>query len=131
MSDNTNIVPFSSAPITPVKQELGDELERDLEQSKKDMRKLAEIGMEAVEEAAQFASQSQQHTMYMSLSSLMKSTMEARRELIDTHKKKQELEEFDDHGPSHVTNQLVLQGTTTEMLDQILGKKKDDNDADV
>ena len=126
MTDNTNIIPFDGKPVTPVKQELGGELEHDLEQAKQDMRKLAELGMEAVEEAAQFASQSQQHTMYMALSSLMKSTMEANRELIDTHKKKQELEEYDDHGPSHVTNQLVLQGTTTEMLDKILGKKKDD-----
>ena len=127
MSDNTNIIPFNGNK-TPVKPDLGDELERDLERAKEDMRKLADLGMEAVEEAAQFASQSQQHTMYMALSSLMKSTMEANRELIDTHKKRQEIEANDLQLPTHVTNQLVLQGTTNEMLEKILNKKKDDDE---
>ena len=127
MTDNTNIIPFDGKPVTPVKQELGGELEHDLEQAKQDMRKLAELGMEAVEEAAQFASQSQQHTMYMALSSLMKSTMEASEKLINTHEKEKEMSELDE-GPSHVTNQLILHGTTTDMLDQILNKKKEDDE---
>jgi hypothetical protein len=125
MSDDDDIkgevIPFVGTtellPQAPV-----DELEHDLEQAKENMREIAKIGMEAVTDAAIIANQSQQDRMYTALSSLMKSTMEANRELIQTHRTKQEMEQMGDfHGPSHVTNQLVV--TTSELLDKLLEKK--------
>jgi hypothetical protein len=114
------VIPFVGTtellPQAPV-----DELEQDLEQAKENMREIAKIGMEAVAQTATWADQSQSDRMYTALSSLMKSTMEANRELIQTHKTKQEMEQAGFEGPSHVTNQLVV--TTSELLDKLLEKK--------
>jgi hypothetical protein len=123
MSDDDDIkgevIPFKGTEV--VVQHSQDELEHDLEQAKENMREIAKIGMEAVTDAAIIANQSQADRMYTALSSLMKSTMEANRELIQTHRTKQEMEQMGDVGPSHVTNQLVV--TTSELLDQLLEKK--------
>ena len=118
------VIPFDGTVNELVAQPQQDELECDLEQSKENMRAIAKIGMEAVEEAALFASQSQADRMYTALSSLMKSTMEANRELIQTHKTKQEMEQMGGAGPTHVTNQLVV--TTDQLLDKLLAKKTDE-----
>jgi hypothetical protein len=124
MSDDDDIkgevIPFKGTEV--VVQHSQDELEHDLEQAKENMREIAKIGMDAVTDAALIANQSQADRMYTALSSLMKSTMEANRELIQTHRTKQEMEQMGDfNGPSHVTNQLVV--TTSELLDQLLEKK--------
>ena len=126
MSDDdfkSEVIPFVGTTEL-LTQEPVDELEHDLEQAKENMREIAKIGMDAVTDAALIANQSQQDRMYTALSSLMKSTMEANRELIQTHRTKQEMEQMGGAGPSHVTNQLVV--TTSELLDKLLEKKPDD-----
>jgi DNA-binding ferritin-like protein len=95
------------------------QLEMDLDQARRDIKEIAEIGIQAVAEAASLASQSQHDKLYMALSSVMKSTIEANRELIDVHRSRQELTREE---PSQVTNQLFV-GSTADLLD-LIGKKE-------
>lgn len=117
---NNNVVPFSG---TELKKQLDavlpDELQQDLEKAREDIREIAAIGMQAVADAAGVATQSQNDRMYAALSSLIKASVDANRELIATHQAERELKQSE-VGPTHVTNQLVV--TTNELLDKILEK---------
>jgi DNA-binding ferritin-like protein len=119
ISQSLNMHPLEKVePQRAVSVEDG-QLEMDLDQARKDIKEIAEIGIQAVAEAASLASQSQHDKLYMALSSVMKSTIEANRELIDVHRSRQELTRDE---PSQVTNQLFV-GSTADLLD-LIGKKE-------
>ena len=102
-------------------RDTSEELLGDLDQARRDIKEIAEIGKEAVKTAADLAFQSQHDKLYMALSSVMKSTIEANRELIDTHRSRQELT-GSNSSPEQITNNLFV-GSTAELLD-ILDKEK-------
>jgi len=111
--------PNRTRPITP---SVDRELEEDLRQARIDVKEVAAIGIQAVAEAAELASQSQHDRLYTALSSLMKSTLEANRELIDTHRSRIELTGEREIGD--VTNNLFI-GSTAELL-AMLDAKEDE-----
>lgn len=103
-------------------RDISDELLGDLDQVRKDIKEIAEIGKEAVKEAAELAFQSQHDKLYMALSSVMRSTVEANRELIDTHRSRQELTGAN-ATPDQITNNLFV-GSTADLLDLLEKEKK-------
>lgn len=115
-----------TTPVTPV----DDDLEQDLFDARRNIKEIAEIGMQAVAEAADLASQSQHDKLYVALSSVMKSTLEANRELLDVHRTRAELTAEDNQGQGgDITNNLFV-GTTTELQEllksNIIEAKKND-----
>lgn len=110
-----------SVPLTPV----DNGLEQDLFDARDNIKEIAKIGMQAVAEAADLASQSQHDKLYMALSSVMKSTLEANRELLDVHRTRAELtaEDHTGEGGEMTVNQLFV-GTTTELQELLHGQKK-------
>ncbi len=119
-----NMNPLQTVDITPRDTEphTDEQLQLDLEEARRDIKEIAQIGMQAVVEAASLASQSQHDKLYMALSSLMKSTMEANRELIDTHRSRKELTDTGEHD-GDVTNNLFI-GSTDELLALLEKKEK-------
>jgi len=117
-----NMNPIQTIDVTPreVDTHTNDQLNMDLENARRDIKEIAEIGMQAVAEAASLASQSQHDKLYMALSSVMKSTLEANRELLDVHRSRQELTR-DTGNDSGVTNNLFI-GSTADLL-ALLEKK--------
>lgn len=107
--------------IIPVK--LDEDINEDLRQSRIDIKEVAAIGIQAVSEAAQLASQSQNHLMYHALSHIMRSTLEANRELVENHRARRQFEE-ENQGlqPGNVTNQLILNASTEEIIDMLTNK---------
>lgn len=103
-------------------RDMSDDLLGDLDQVRKDMKEIADIGKEAVKEAAELAFQSQHDKLYMALSSVMRSTIEANRELIDTHRSRQELTGSNSNS-EQITNNLFI-GSTAELLDLLEKDKK-------
>lgn len=108
--------------VLPPESDSSEELLGDLDQVRKDMKEIAEIGKEAVKDAAELAFQSQHDKLYMALSSVMRSTVEANRELISTHRSRQELTGNNDE-KDQITNNLFV-GSTAELLDLLEKDKK-------
>lgn len=77
-------------------------------------------GQEAVAEAMQLASQAQHPKMYEALSLMMRVQLEANRELMEMHKRKQDMTGGRE-GPSTVNNNLIL--TTAELQRLMYGEK--------
>ena len=98
----------------PIEPPVDRELEDDLRQARIDIKEIAAVGISAVAEAAELASQSQHDKLYSALSSLMKSTLEANRELIDNHRSRIELT-GERQQTGDVTNNLFV-GSTAELL---------------
>jgi len=122
ISQTLNMHPLHTMEVTPRDAEIHNDaqLEDDLTQARTDIKEIAAIGMQAVAEAASLASQSQHDKLYVALSSLMKSTLEANRELLDTHRSRKELTQSGE-SDGDVTNNLFI-GSTDELL-ALLEKK--------
>jgi hypothetical protein len=119
---STNLVQIEKPQTREVvKRDDGNELLSDLEQARVDIKEIAAVGIQAVAEAASLASASQHDKLYMALSSVMKSTLEANRGLIDVHRSRQELT-HEQEPDRNITNNLIFNGSTAELL-EILEKK--------
>jgi hypothetical protein len=117
-----NVVLHKTIEVLPNDPDISEELLGDLNQARQDIKEIAAIGKEAVKEAADLAFQSQHDKLYMALSSVMKSTIEANRELIDVHKSKRELMGTTAN-TEQITNNLFV-GSTAELLDLLDKEKK-------
>jgi hypothetical protein len=103
------------------------ELEQDLFDARENIKEIAITGMQAISEVADIASQSQSDKHYMALSSVMKSTLEANRELLEVHRTRMELK-----GPlreeEKITNNLFV-GSTADLMKMLAESRKLDADA--
>lgn len=106
------------------------------------MRKMISIAEDATTELAQIAADTQQPRAYEVLANLLKTTSEATRDLLGTHKTKAEIarlnntgqmskfEKFDaEHGGINTGNQInvekaVFVGTAADLLDAVEQQKK-------
>ena len=109
-----------NVPKQEIETHTDDQLLFDLDEARRNIKELGDIGMIAVKEAADLASQSQHDKLYTALSSLMKSTLETQRELLDVHRSRKELTQSGE-SDGDVTNNLFI-GSTDELL-ALLEKK--------
>jgi hypothetical protein len=122
ISQTLNMHPLHTinVPKQEIETHTDDQLLFDLDEARRNIKELGDIGMIAVKEAADLASQSQHDKLYTALSSLMKSTLETQRELLDVHRSRKELTQSGE-SDGDVTNNLFI-GSTDELL-ALLEKK--------
>ncbi len=106
---------------TEVKQEIEEDpdLVKDLKEARINIKEIAATGLEAIAEAVHVAGMSQRADHYAALSSLMKSTLDANRDLIDLHKSKRELQ----NEMGDITNNLFV-GSTAELQQLLIESQK-------
>ena len=108
--EETAVVPAEDATV-----------ENDFTFVRKNLYDVISVGQSAVQEAADLASQAQHPKMYEALSLMLRVALESNRELMDLHKKKQDMTGGRE-GPSTVNNNLIL--TTAELQRMMFGEKK-------
>ena len=104
------MVPEPSARIIP---KTGKDDDIDYNYARENYYNLIERNQDAVEEMLEIAKQSEHPRAFEVVGQLIKSGLDANKELMSLHKTKKELSI--EKGPSQVTNQAVFVGSTAEL----------------
>lgn len=95
--------------------------DEDFVKAKSNIAKLIEKGEDAVDGILQLAKESEQPRAYEVASTLIKTMVDANKELLDVHKQKKELDKEEYAGPAKaVQNNTVFVGSTKELQKQLL-----------
>ena len=105
------IKPEPSARVVPNSD--GNDHETDYNYTRENYYNLIERNQDAVEEMLEIAKQSEHPRAFEVVGQLIKSGLDANKELMGLHKTKKELSI--EKGPSQVTNQAVFVGSTAEL----------------
>ena len=105
------IKPEPSARIVPNSD--GNDHETDYNYTRENYYNLIERNQDAVEEMLEIAKQSEHPRAFEVVGQLIKSGLEANKELMTLHKTKKELST--EKTPNNVTNQAVFVGSTAEL----------------
>ena len=103
--------PESTTRIIPQKNGKDDDI--DYNYARENYYNLIERNQDAVEEMLEIAKQSEHPRAFEVVGQLIKSGLDANKELMALHKTKKELSI--EKGPSQVTNQAVFVGSTAEL----------------
>jgi hypothetical protein len=129
---NSEIIEAEQEVFAPVVVS-GSDADEDFSKAKDNIAKLIEKGEEAVNGILQLAKESEQPRAYEVASTLIKTMVEANKELLDVHKQKKELDKEEYSGPAKaVQNNTVFVGSTKELQQQLLqlakGARVEDNE---
>jgi hypothetical protein len=117
---NTDIIEATASEVLPVVQDTGDK-DEDFTKARENIASLIEKGESAVDGILQLAKESEHPRAYEVASTLIKTMVEANKELLDIHKQKKDLEKEDYKGPTKaVQNNTVFVGSTKELQQQLL-----------
>jgi dTDP-D-glucose 4,6-dehydratase len=95
--------------------------DEDFVKAKSNIASLIEKGEAAVDGILQLAKESEQPRAYEVASTLIKTMVDANKELLDVHKQKKELDKEEYAGPAKaVQNNTVFVGSTKELQQQLL-----------
>lgn len=95
--------------------------DNDFIKAKSNIASLIEKGEAAVDGILQLAKESEQPRAYEVASTLIKTMVDANKELLDIHKQKKELDKEEYAGPAKaVQNNTVFVGSTKELQQQLL-----------
>jgi hypothetical protein len=116
----TDIVEAQEVLPPQVVEDTGEKNE-DFAKARQNIATLIEKGESAVDGILQLAKESEHPRAYEVASTLIKTMVEANKELLDVHKQKKDLEKEDYQGPSKaVQNNTVFVGSTKELQQQLL-----------
>ncbi len=101
----------------PPTKNVPPEIVQDFEVARDNIHDTIKTAQHATAECAQLADQSQGWQYYNTLAALLRASIEANRELLDIHKKRQDLHQ---EPVKQVTNQVIL--TSADMLQLIKGE---------
>ena len=110
---SAEIKPESSTRIKPKVDSDGKDDDIDYNYARENYYNLIERNQDAVEEMLEIAKQSEHPRAFEVVGQLIKSGLDANKELMALHKTKKELSI--EKGPSQVTNQAVFVGSTAEL----------------
>ena len=123
ISDNT------SSDIIIIDEKPSDE-DIDYQIARKNINEITRIGMKSLEEITDLAPKLQNYKAYEAVSTLVKSLVDANKDLAELSRKKSQLSKYDDDPPSlqptTITNNNMFVGTTAELIEMIKNKKKDE-----
>ena len=98
--------------------------------ARENITKITELGMKSLEEITDLAPKLQNYKAYEAVSTLVKSLVDANKDLAELSRKKSQLSKYDDDPPSlqptTITNNNMFVGTTAELIEMIKNKKKDE-----
>ena len=107
-------------PPPPVK--LDPEIVQDFEKTRDNLSDISQTVMQAIAEAAVFASQAQNDKVYAALASLIRAANETQRDVMDLHKRKKDLlPQEHSVAQQHIHNNLIM--TSSEVLKIIRGER--------
>ena len=113
----TSLVPTQEMKPTPAPRVLpktnGKDDEIDYNYARENYYNLIERNQDAVEEMLEIAKQSEHPRAFEVVGQLIKSGLDANKELMNLHKTKKEL--TTEKAPSSITNQAVFVGSTAEL----------------
>ena len=109
----SEIKPESTTRIKPKVDSDGKDDDIDYNYARENYYNLIERNQDAVEEMLEIAKQSEHPRAFEVVGQLIKSGLDANKELMALHKTKKELSI--EKGPSQVTNQAVFVGSTAEL----------------
>ena len=120
--------PLPTAPVVDPQKAV----EQDAEYASDNIRKLIEIGMGAVEDAAHVARDSEQPRAYEVVSTMIKNLTDMNLQLMDIHGKKQDLNKGtgannQSQGVSNVTTNNAFFVGTTKDLNELIMKRMSGN----
>ena len=98
--------------------------------ARENITKITKLGMKSLEEITDLAPKLQNYKAYEAVSTLVKSLVDANKDLAELSRKKSQLSKYDDDPPSlqptTITNNNMFVGTTAELIEMIKNKKKDE-----
>ena len=105
---------------TPVKKEKPDRLtktdiDKDYQYSRGQLYSIIEKGQETLDGVMELAQETNSPRAYEVAGQLIKNVSDATDKLIDLQKKLKDLNAEDKKGPSHITNNALIVGTTAEL----------------
>jgi hypothetical protein len=109
-------------PMRVIGQQSSDSTtDEDFDKARANITRLIAAGEEAVEGILRLASESEQPRAYEVASTLIKTMVEANKDLIDIHKKKKEIDKEEYDGPkTQVQNNTLFVGSTKELQKHLL-----------
>jgi dTDP-D-glucose 4,6-dehydratase len=117
---NTEIVEAQEV-LPPSVIDNNNDKDEDFTKARENIAKLIEKGESAVDGILQLAKESEHPRAYEVASTLIKTMVEANKELLDVHKQKKDLEKEEYQGPTKaVQNNTVFVGSTKELQQQLL-----------
>mgnify|MGYP003348641293 CR=1 FL=1 len=147
MSDNANTDPISAAmnmsPLIPgdspnqvmklVGEMFDDSAKADFTTARANIHKLIESGNDSLDRLVQIAAQSQHPRAFEVVSTLMKTLLDANKDLLDIQSKIREIEHADtpQNGEAKVINNNLFVGSTLELQKMLKNMGKNDRDSDV
>lgn len=96
------------------------QIEDDADFTRSNMRDLIEKGTGALDEMLIIADQSQNARAYEVIATLLKTLVEANKDLMTVHESKQRLRTKDTEKPAGVTNNNLFVGSTSELARKLL-----------
>ena len=121
----TSIVPTAELKPEPspriVPNKDGDDKEIDYNYARENYYNLIERNQDAIEEMLEIAKQSEHPRAFEVVGQLIKSGLEANKELMNLHKTKKDL--TTEKTPNQVTNQAVFVGSTAELQKLLKAKR--------
>ena len=101
---------------------LPPETVQDFDEARQNLADLSQIAMDAVKEAAMFASQAPNDKIYNSLASMIRAANETQRDRMDVHERKKRLLPREENRVNINSEKTVVM-TSSEMLKHIKGEK--------
>lgn len=116
---NDRLVPALSDSHKAVVADFEDVLESDFEVSRKNMKRIANVSVDAVESLADLAKEHDSPRAYIILTEVLKTAMESQEKLVSIHELKNKASGSSPSGPQSVKNEhnqtAIFIGNTTEL----------------
>ncbi len=115
------------SPLKPANSELLDDdgqMKRDFEYTRENIMTIIETGNKSLEELFDLARQAQNARAFEVIASLIKTLADANKDLLDLHKKSQELDP-ESVSNAKTVNQNLFVGSTKELMQMIKDADKD------
>lgn len=117
----TNDIVEAQEVLSPAVITDSGDRDEDFIKARENIAKLIEKGESAVDGILQLAKESEQPRAYEVASTLIKTVVEANKELLDVHKQKKDLDKEEYQGPTKaIQNNTVFVGSTKELQQQLL-----------
>lgn len=122
LSEVLDIMPYEEDDVKKeiIKPDKEDE-KRDIEFTRENIYSLIQTGQVALDDLVTIAQQSQHPRAFEVVSTLMKTLLDANKDLVDIHIKKKQILDDGENSPQTINNNLFV-GSTAE-LQKLLNKK--------
>lgn len=126
MGLSSNTTPMVEVMKSDIQAMMDRESDSDFEFARDNLRDLIASGKTTIDEIMNIARGTESPRAYEVVANLMKTLLDANKDLLDIRKKHKEIQGTSGQKdqPASITNNAVFVGTTDELLEKVLGKSK-------